>query len=78
MTLDEAFILTCHTTFISDKSFITDEQTFSQDFLDRCAELLKRDVYLEEFIIDNGKDVITELREASYDNWMEIVNNEKS
>lgn len=77
MTLDEAFILTCHTTFISDKTFIVEEQGFSQDFLDRCALILKRDVYLEEFLIDKGIEVVTELREASYDAWMEIVNSEK-
>lgn len=76
MTLDEAFILSCHTTFISDKSFIIEGVGYSQDFLDRCAQLLKRDVYLEEFVVEPEK-IVKELREASYEPWMEIINSEK-
>jgi len=75
MTLDEAFILTCHTTFMSDKSFLDEEHGYSQDFLDRCAQLLKRDVYLEEFMA--SIDIINELRTASFEAWMEIVNKTK-
>jgi len=75
MTLDQAFILSCHTTFIADASFL-DEGNPSQLFLDKLAELLKRDVYLEEFIVDKDK-IIKEIREASYEPWMEIVNGEK-
>lgn len=75
MTLDEAFILTCHTGYMADKTFIKDKGA-SQDFLDRCAQLLERDVYLEEFVVESEK-VIKELKEKSYDTWMEIVNKDK-
>ena len=75
MTLEEAFILTCHTGYVTDHSFITDEGP-SQLFLDKAAQLLKRDVYLEEFIVESEK-VITELKEKSYKPWMGIVQNEK-
>jgi len=74
-SLHTAFILSCHTTFIADASFLKDGNP-SQDFLDRLAELLKRDVYLEEFLVDKDK-IITEIREASYEPWMEIINAEK-
>lgn len=75
MTLYEAFIVSCHTTFIADNAFVKDGAP-SQLFLDMLAEILKRDVYLEEFAIDKDK-IINEIREKSYNEWMEIVNEPK-
>ena len=75
MNLEEAFILTCHTGYITDNSFVTDKNP-SQEFLDKCAQLLKRDVYLEEFLIESEK-LVEELKKASYEPWMKIVNEEK-
>lgn len=76
MTLDEAFILTCHTGYISDHTFVTEDKLISQDFLDRVANLLQRDVYMEEFVVDQEK-IGAELKQASYTKWMEILNSEK-
>lgn len=75
MTLYEAFILTAHTGYIADQSFIDNGQA-SQLFIDMCAKLLDREVYKEEFIIDQS-DILVDLKKASYDEWMKILKSEK-
>lgn len=78
LTLDEAFIMTAHTGYIMDKSFVTNEGP-SQDFMDRCAQLLERNVSSEVWLTEEtSKEFRIELTNASYNKWMEIVNNEKS
>ncbi|MCP3899172.1 MAG: hypothetical protein GY707_05610 [Desulfobacteraceae bacterium] len=79
MTLEEAFILTCHTGYISDASFLDDYDGVkwpSQLFLDKCAEFLERDVHLDEFTRED-KYIMNDLKEKSYNKWMEIVNEPK-
>lgn len=76
MTLYEAFIMTCHTGYVCDQSFCDEDTNLTQDFLDKAAQLLKRDVYLEEFMIEPEK-VLLELKKASYDEWMIIVKGDK-
>jgi len=76
MNLREAFILTCHTGYVSDSSFTTENKEPSKYYLEELGKLLKRVVYKEEFLVDVEK-VLLEARTASYSEWMEIVNKAK-
>ena len=77
MTLDEAFIMTCHTGYICDSSFLDEEGKLTDKFLNKVSKMLNKEVFLEEFLINNGAEIGTELKKASYTKWMEIINSEK-